>query len=107
MADKSWKRTERKVAAMLGGERVPITGRQRGDAPDVRHEWLSIEVKHRKDVPAWLKGAMAQAVASVRGNQLPVSIIHQHGKPHDGDLIVVRMADFKAWFGDFLPPEVN
>ena len=51
MTDKSWKATGRAVAARPGGERVPVTGRQRGDVPDVAHGWLSIEVKHRQTPP--------------------------------------------------------
>jgi hypothetical protein len=103
MADKAWKKTERSVARLLGGRRVPVTGRQRGDAPDVQHEWLSVEVKHRRDVPQWLLDAMRQAVASVRGQQLPVAVVHQHGRPHSEDLVVVRLSDFVEWFGD-VPP---
>ena len=107
MAEKTWKRTERKIAALLGGKRVPITGRQRGDVPDVAHAWLSIEVKHRRTVPEWLLDAMAQAVAAVRGEQLPVAILHQHGTPHCEDLIVIRLADFRAWFGELADNEVG
>ena len=99
MADKTWKHTERKVAGLLGGKRVPITGRQRGDVPDVAHDWLSVEVKHRRTVPDWLLDAMAQAVAAVRGEQLPVAVLHQHGQAHGDDLVVLRLADFRAWFG--------
>lgn len=49
--DKTWKRVERAIAAAVGGERVPVTGRQRGSAPDVSHASLAIEVKHRKKLP--------------------------------------------------------
>lgn len=42
---KDWKACERRVAEVLGGVRVPITGRQRGATPDVEHAALSIEVK--------------------------------------------------------------
>ncbi len=46
MINPAWERTERRIAALLGGTRVPVTGRQRGNAPDserdeqsaVRHE---------------------------------------------------------------------
>jgi hypothetical protein len=40
---RSWKHTESRIATALGGERVPVTGRAKDDAPDVRHAWLSIE----------------------------------------------------------------
>ncbi len=100
-----WKSTERAVAKRLGGRRVPITGRQRGDVPDVQHSWLSIEVKHRKTIPAWLHDAMAQAVAAQRDGQLPIVCVHKAGARHDEDIVCVRMKDFVEWFGgdDELP----
>ncbi len=47
MGDKRWKATERKIAALLGGRRVPVSGRGRGDAPDIARPWLALEVKDR------------------------------------------------------------
>ncbi len=38
MSRATWKRIERSIAGIIGGERVPITGRARGDTPDVRHD---------------------------------------------------------------------
>lgn len=61
---KSWKTCERRIAAELGGSRIPVSGRDRGDAPDVDHPSLSIEVKSRKKLPAWLLDAIAQAEAA-------------------------------------------
>jgi len=95
----TWKSTERAVAAQLGGQRVPITGRQRGDVPDVQHDWLAVEVKHRKALPAWLHDAMAQAVAAQRDGQLPVVVLHEAGQQHDDDIVCVRLRDFVEWFG--------
>jgi hypothetical protein len=97
--DKAWKRSERSIAKLVGGERVPITGRQRGSAPDVKHDWLSIEVKHRRKLPTWVRIALDQARASVRGEQLPVAILHEHRRPHADDWLVVRLSDFQAYFG--------
>lgn len=100
MSDTAWKATERRIAALLGGRRVPVTGRGRGDAPDVQHAWLSIECKHRASVPAWLTDALAQARAAARPDQLPVAVVHQAGDRHDRALVVLTLADFVAWFGD-------
>lgn len=69
MSRATWKRTERNIAGIIGGERVPVSGRQRGDQPDVRHDWLSVEVKHRRSIPQWLTTALTQARAAVRGDQ--------------------------------------
>ncbi len=91
----TWKAVERAIAEILGGERVPITGRQRGSAPDVAHPWLGIEVKHRKSLPAWLHDAMAQAEAcSDGGEKLPVVVLHEKGRRHDNDFVVVKLRDF-------------
>ncbi|MCL4533913.1 MAG: hypothetical protein M1370_01970 [Bacteroidetes bacterium] len=99
MADKPWKATERAVAARLGGHRVPITGRQRGDVPDVAHEWLSIEAKERKALPAWLKDAVRQAVAASTPAMLPVVVLHELGARHKDDLVLMALDDFECWFG--------
>ena len=98
MTDKTWKATERKLASRLGGKRVPITGRIRGSAPDIEHSWLSLEVKHRKQLPAWIYDAIDQAVKSNTGEQLPTVILHECGKRHDDDLVVLRLQDFEKWF---------
>ena len=100
MADKAWKKTERRIAEMLGGQRVPVTGRQRGDAPDVAHERFAVECKHKKTLPDWLHDAMAQAMASVRGEQLPLVVLHESGKPHAQDFVVMRLADVRDRFAE-------
>ena len=89
----TWKQAEREVAARLGGRRVPVTGRGRGDAPDVAHPTLSIEDKHRQGVPAWLLEAMAQAEAASRDGRVPVAVLHEGGRPYDDALCVLRLAD--------------
>ncbi len=99
MADKRWKATERRIAALLGGRRVPVSGRGRGDAPDIAHPWLSLEVKDRATLPAWLLDALDQAERSATPAQLPVAVLHQAGDRHAAVLVVLRLADFVAWLG--------
>jgi hypothetical protein len=97
MTDTAWKRTERRrIAALLGGQRVPITGRARGDVPDVAHDTLSIECKHRLSIPAWLTDALAQAEAAAAPDQLPIVVVHQHGSRYDRALVVLRLSAFVA-----------
>jgi hypothetical protein len=95
---KDWKSCERKVAALLGGRRVPVSGRGRGDAPDILHERLSIEVKSRKTVPAWLEEAMRQAEASAKNGQLPVAVFHQDSRRYGDCLVVLRLKDFAEYY---------
>jgi hypothetical protein len=91
-----WKRTERRIALELGGERVPVTGRGRGDQPDITHPSLSIEVKTRETLPGWLVDAMAQATASATDDQTPIVVLHQVGTRYDAALVVLELANFRA-----------
>jgi len=88
---KDWKACERKVAALLGGKRVPVSGRARGHSPDIEHERLSIEVKSRKQLPAWIEDAMNQAEACAKDTQLPLVVLHQDGQRYKEALIVMRL----------------
>lgn len=99
MSEKPWKLTERAVASRLGGHRVPVSGRGRGDAPDVALDWLVVEVKHRKRLPKWLREAMCQAKAASGLSQLPIVVLHEAGQRHDEDLVVLALKDFVEWFG--------
>jgi len=47
----SWKYAERRVARMLGGERIPVNGRT---GPDATPAALSVQVKHRETIPAYM-----------------------------------------------------
>jgi hypothetical protein len=58
MPDTPWKAAERRIAAILGGRRVPVSGRSRGDAPDIQHDWLSVECKNRATLPRWMLDAI-------------------------------------------------
>lgn len=100
MTERRWKATERRIAALLGGQRVPVSGRGRGDQPDVRHPWLSIECKDRAALPAWLLDALAQAEASASPDQLPLAVLHAAGRRHADALVVLRLGAFVDWFGD-------
>jgi hypothetical protein len=78
---------------------VPVSGRARGDAPDVAHPWPSIECKHRRKLPVWLEHVMRQAEASARSGQLPAAVLHESQRRHVNDLVVVRLGDWLDWFG--------
>jgi hypothetical protein len=93
MTEKAWKYAERRIAALLGGARVPVSGRGRGDAPDVHHPDLSIEVKSRKTLPAWLEDALKQAEASARDGQLPVAVLHGRRRRYRNALVVLRVSE--------------
>ena len=92
----TWKATERRVATMLEGQRMGAGA----DRADVRCEWLTAEVKHRKTLPAWLLGAVDQARQYSTESQLPVAVLHQHGARIADSLVVMRLRDFVAWHGE-------
>jgi hypothetical protein len=95
-----WKSIERKVAALLGGQRVPVTGRQRGSEPDIAHPLFSIEVKHREKLPEWLFDAMSQAVASKKSDdQLPIVVLHSKGQRITESFVVCRLGEFADYYG--------
>jgi len=98
---RSWKAEERALAAILGGERVPVSGRTRGWAPDVKHPIYAIEVKSRKSQLVLIQEMMDQAVKasawSVRrdeGARVPLGIYHVQGTHYDSSLVFMRLKDF-------------
>ena len=91
---RDWKACERRIAELLGGKRVPVSGRTRGDCPDIEHSYLSIECKSRKKLPAWIEDAMKQAEASAKDGRLPMVVLHQDHTPYAESLIVLRLEDF-------------
>lgn len=91
---RDWKQAERKIAAILGGRRVPVSGRQRGDAPDIEHPTLSIEVKSRKSIPAWVENAIEQAEVASRDGKTPAVVLHQDEQKYTDALVVLRLSDF-------------
>jgi hypothetical protein len=87
----TWKHTERAIARRLNGKRLGATGMA---TPDVVTERLAVEVKHRKELPEWLKDALEQAVNNA-GDRLPLVVLHEAGHRHADDLVIMRLDDFK------------
>ena len=103
---RAWKRDESEIARLLGGERVPVTGRQRGYAPDVQHRWLAIEVKSFASLPQRVADAMDQAEKAAawakrreQRDKLPIAVIHGKSTHRGNSLVVMRLDDFLDWFG--------
>ena len=96
MPDKTWKRIERGIAALLGGRRVGCTGQA---TPDVEAPGLVAEVKHRRSLPAWLDDALGQAQAHVQDGQVGVAVLHRHRQRIGDSLVVMRLEDFAALRG--------
>lgn len=99
----TWKAVELALAKLLGGERVPVTGRTMGYAPDIDHPSMAVEVKHGKSIPKLLTKALAQAVAAQgwyakrgKGDRVPVAIFHPEGARYDESYLIVRIRDLRA-----------
>jgi len=97
MSEPQWKRNEREIAAKLGGRRIPASGR--AGMPDVAHDWLAVECKTRKKLPVWLQAALSQAEEAAGLGQLPIAVLHESGTYHDEDIVMMRLRDFREWFG--------
>lgn len=97
MPDRLWKSSERKIATLLGGTRAGPVGRR---GPDVLHPHLAIEVKERRRLPSWLLEAMAQAVFGAPAGKLPMVILHRAGDRYEDAMVIVRMKDWREWYGE-------
>lgn len=101
MPTATWKSVERKIAGLLGGVRTGNSGR---NTNDVTHDWLAVEIKHRKSLPSLIKGAMTQArINALKGNLLPVVVLHEERQPFTDSFVVLRLADFVDYFGSAAP----
>ncbi len=106
---KDWKQAERRIAAMLGGERVPVSGRGRGFAPDIEHPALAVEVKTRASLPAWIEDAMRQAEAAAEVDaryfdlprKTPVTVLHNGRKPTGTRSFFSASRSSRRWFGSW------
>ena len=91
---RDWKQAERRIAAILGGRRIPVSGRGRGDNPDIEHPALSVEVKARASFPAWLEDALRQAELSATDGKTPAVVLHQDRRKYPDALVVLRLSEF-------------
>lgn len=98
----TWKAIERDWALWLGGRRVPVTGRQRGTAPDVEHPHFAIEVKAGRVLSSRLRLGIGQAMAAAVGTaKTPLLCISQcsgQGKERE-HFVLLRLEDFQALTG--------
>lgn len=93
MTDKLWKATERHIAKLLGGERIPVNSTS-GVECDISTPLLSVEVKERKTLPESLKSWMKQAEVNCEPNKIATVVLHEKGKEHSKDLVIMRLKDF-------------
>ena len=97
MKREAWKQQERNWADMLGGKRVPVSGRQRGDQPDVAHPDYSIECKAGAVLSTRVLDGMEQAIAAMKDRQTPIVCISNRkkgGQNTSAKYVLMRAEDF-------------
>lgn len=87
----TWQRHERHVAAAVGGARTGNTG---APGADVVTNAYSIECKSWRRLPAKVVAALQQAERSATGGRVAVAVLHEVGRRHGDDLVVLRWRDF-------------
>lgn len=105
-ARSTWKGAERRVAADLGGNRIPVTGIDR-DGADVVTPLFHVQVKLRKCLPVWLWGWLS-GIRSDAGPAGKVGILILK-KPRQRDcegLVVMAYGDFVDLHGKVRDVEV-
>jgi len=97
----TWKAFERRVAADLGGRRIPVTGIDRHGADVIVPPLFDVQVKLRASLPAWLfrwmRGICTTAQCSDRIGVLVLKTPHMR----DADaLVVLRFSDWVELHAD-------
>ena len=93
---KTWKEHERRTARRLSGVR---NGNRGTATSDVDAGPFAVECKSRKELPAWLLDAMAQARRNAGDRQIGIVVLHKVGARSDTDIVCMTMADFQAVAG--------
>lgn len=69
---------------------------------DVSHTLLAVEVKSRKELPAWAVECLEQARTAVDcGSRIPTVVMVGHGQRIGDALVVMRLRDFEQLYGKF------
>lgn len=89
------KELEKFVAKDLGGRRVGILGQE----DVILHRGISAECKERQKLPMFIHRCMAQAEGNAPG-ETAIVILHELGKEHDADIVMIRYKNFKEILGE-------
>ena len=110
MSAARWKRAEREVAAALGGQRLPNSGRGQPDveAPGFGRA-LAVQVKTTTALPLWLTAAVEQAARDAGAEGVPVVVLNEVRRGvRARRLVVLDLAVFRALIaGGVSPPEAQ
>ncbi len=97
MSGQRWKAQERAVAAALGGRRLPNSGTGQ---PDVQLPGFALQIKTRRELPAWLWAAMEQAARDAGPDERPAVVLNQVTQGRRARrLLVIDLEIFAALIG--------
>ena len=98
MSAQRWKRQEREIAAALGARRLPNNG---AGQPDIRAHGWAVQVKTRKQIPAWLWAAVDQAERDAETGEWAAVVLSEVTQGTRARRLVVL--EFDAWAADVAP----
>ncbi len=93
----TWKASERRMATALGGTRIPVSGRGRGNVPDILHPTYAVEHKSGRVLGPRLLLAIAQAEAAAAvSGKVPLVTIEQSSGPGKANrrYVLLRLEDW-------------
>ena len=93
MADRGWKAYERRVARLLGTQRIPVTGERAG--ADCRTAMFAVQIKKRATVPGYLTRWVDGIRQSASPHGLTGIVVMQ--LPHRADLDSLVVLSLRDW----------
>lgn len=98
MADRAWKKFERRLAQRVGGKRIPVTGER--DGADVIAGPFCYQAKLRKGVPEYLRSWLSGITTSAeRKNKTGILVWKEPRQKDDDALAILRLRDFQELIG--------
>lgn len=103
MSRHAWKRSERVIAKLLGGRRIPVTGIDRHGA-DVVTDCFAVQVKTGRNRPSYLK-AWLNGICQTAGDKTGLVVWQASRERIEDAVVVMRLKDFIDWHGGHAPRE--
>lgn len=90
--NEAWKSAERVICRYLGCERQRQDGTSSADCycPDGK---ISVQVKHRENLPQWLLDMVVQTLGQAHSSQFPLLVLHPKGESHENSLVILRLKE--------------
>jgi hypothetical protein len=91
VSNTGWKDRERRIARLLGTQRIPVTGERHG--ADAETEYFAFQIKSRRTVPAYLS-AWVDGIRAARPGKVGAVIMQ---RPHRDDLDALVVITLRDW----------